>query len=157
MDRTPNPSHPSVPPDGPAHRTGPDPLPARRARTLLRKLRDLNLSAARIAVHPRLAVSIAGCASLDLPAETELRYRVRTPLCEDEELVIALEGGSLRLARWVTGGEQRVSRLVALVGGPSGLATVPELGARMDPDTAGARETERFLRRLVRAVFPRST
>lgn len=147
---------PPLPPadDGRSGRT--DPLPARRARTLLRKLRDLNLSAARIAVHPRLAVSIAGCASLDLPAETELRYRVRTPLCEDEELVIALEDGSLRLARWVAGGEQRMSRLVTLLGGSSGPATVPELGARMDPDTAGARETERFLRRLVRAVFPRN-
>ncbi len=131
------------------------PLPAHRARLLLRKLRDLNLSAARIAVHARLAVSIAGCASLDLPVDSVLRYRVRTPLCDDEELVIGLpQGGGLHVARRTSAGEERASRRVGLFGGANGLATVPELRARIDPDTAGLRETERFLRRLVRAVFP---
>lgn len=133
-----------------------EPLPPNRARTLLRKLRDLNLSSTRIAVDPGLSVAVAGCASLDLPAESQLRYRVRAPLCGDEELSIGFVDGRLVLARYGADGERRASVRVPILGGARGPATIPALRARIDPESAGPRETERFLRRLVRAVFPRT-
>ncbi len=132
----------------------PSPLPAHRARELLRKLRDLNLSSARIAVNSRLSVTLAGCSSLDLPAESELRYRIQSSLCPNEELCVRLAPAGLVLERRGDGPEPVSRREVSLLGGASGPATAPELRARMDPDTTCPRETERFLRRLVRAVFP---
>ena len=56
-----------------AHRT----LSQDKARTLLRKLRDRNLSAGPIAVGPRARVVLAGCLSTDAPAEGGVRYLVR--------------------------------------------------------------------------------
>jgi hypothetical protein len=53
-------------------------MTSEKARTLLRRLRDLNLSTGPIAVRAGLNARLAGCSSLDAPAESGVRYRLRT-------------------------------------------------------------------------------
>src|SRR5215208_6047741 len=57
----------------------PHALSADKARALLRKLRDLNLSTGPVAITRDMAVFLGGCLSLDFPAETGGRYRARPP------------------------------------------------------------------------------
>lgn len=126
-------------------------LPADRARTLLRKLRDLDLRAARVEIHGSLSVRIDGCLSADVPIEGAVRYRLREEGGAEHVLEIAWQKGELELGL-VGAGEVRRRRFALLVD-DSGRAAVPTLGARMDPDSAGRREVEHFLRRLVRSAF----
>ena len=117
-----------------------------KTRALLRKLRDLNLSAGPIALDARAHVTLLGCASADAPAEGGVRYRVRfddgrEALLEiqarHEGLEVRLPGH--RLAVHVTCDRQ-------------GRACARAVGARVAPETNDPRELEHFLRRIVRAT-----
>lgn len=126
--------------------------PLSRLRTLFGKLRDLDLRVARIAVATGLEVVLEGCASLDDSAGRPLRYRLRS--CRgDAHLELRLVDGMLELERQDESGAILGTRQVALAGGVTGPVTAASIQARIDPDDADARETERFLRRIVRAAF----
>lgn len=140
------------PTSDPAPTAAPQTPPSARLRTLFAKLRDLDLRQARIAVSTGLDVALEGCASLDDPAGRPLRYRL-TSCRGDALLELRLEGGGIHLERLDARGTVLGSRQVALAGGPEGQVTAPQIRARIDPDAADARETERFLRRVVRAAF----
>lgn len=131
-------------------------MPADQSRALLRKLRDLNLSAGPIAVTRRVHVAIAGCLSLDGPAEGGVRYRLRT--ADGSEGTLEIVGCSSSLALTVSGSPslpRARSLRVAMTCDRSGRACARDLGARVSPETCDARELEHFLRRVVRAVFAR--
>ncbi|QDU69779.1 hypothetical protein [Engelhardtia mirabilis] len=126
--------------------------PTARLRTLFGKLRDLDLRVGRIAVATGLEVVLEGCASLDDSAGRPLRYRLRS--CRgDAHLELRLVDGMIELERQDDQGEVLGSRRVELAGGAEGPVTAASIQARIDPDAADARETERFLRRIVRAAF----
>ena len=133
-----------------AHRT----LSQDKARTLLRKLRDLNLSAGPIAVGPRARVVLAGCLSTDAPAEGGVRYLVRLDDGSEGHLEIrsSTTGLDLELTRKDAAASAR--RLHADVTcDRAGRACSRSLGARVSPESCDPRELEHFLRRIVRALF----
>jgi len=122
-------------------------LTAAKARALLRKLRDLNLTSGPVAVGRRACVQLAGCLSLDAPIEKGVRYRVLQSdgtLCL---LELAWNGSALNLAA----GEQRLE--VPVTCDRRGRACAPKLGARVDPESCDTRELEHFLRRVVKTMF----
>jgi hypothetical protein len=129
-------------------------LSADKARALLRKLRDLNLSTGPVAITRDLAVFLGGCLSLDFPAETGVRYRVRTSDGREGWLELGWGTKGLEIA---TVGPQpfapRGSLRVPLREDRRGRAYARELGARVFPDSCDRRELEHFLRRVVRTVF----
>ncbi len=146
-----NRQHDSVP--SPTPSPTPQPLRADRARQLLRKLRDLNLSTAAIAVDSERAVRFGGCLSADLPAEESLIYRVIEGDVEGE-LAIRWRAGWLELTLTRRNGQiSKHSLATPLHQDAEGRANVPELYARLDPDSAEPREIEHFLRRLIRGVL----
>ncbi len=129
-------------------------LPTDRARSLLRKLRDLNLSAGPVAISRDFAVFLAGCLSLDFPAESGVRYRVRTT--DGREGLLELTLGAKGLELTAIGPQPfapRGSVRVALREDRQGRAFARELGVRLTQDTSDCRELEHFLRRVVRTVF----
>ena len=133
-----------------AHRT----LSQDKARTLLRKLRDLNLSAGPIAVGPRARVALAGCLSTDAPAEGGVRYLVR--LDDGSEGQLEIRGSTTGLDLELTRKDESASsrRIHAEVTcDRAGRACSRSLAARVSPETCDARELEHFLRRIVRALF----
>jgi hypothetical protein len=133
-----------------AHRT----LPEEKFRTLLRKLRDLNLTAGPITVSSRVHVALAGCLSTDAPAEGGVRYRLRLDDGSDGLLEIrgAPTGLDLELSRGnLASGARRVHAEVTC--DRAGRACARSLFARVSPDTCDARELEHFLRRIVRSIF----
>jgi len=145
-------------PDRGARRAQPASLPGAQARALLRKLRDLNLTASPVQIDPRLRVSIEGCLTLDAPVESQLRYRLRFADGRGSRVLgIECEPGRLRLALSDPNGSEApcVRSFDLLADGEHG-AAVPELRARIDPEVALEREVEHFLRRLVRAACARS-
>ncbi len=125
-----------------------------RTRVLLRKLRDLNLSAGPIAVSSRARVALAGCASTDDPAERGVRYRMRLGDGSDGTLEIhgSPEGLELRLSGPRGRADER-RLVVAVTCDRSGRACARALGARVVPETHDARELEHFLRRIVRTLL----
>jgi hypothetical protein len=129
-------------------------LSADKARALLRKLRDLNLSTGPVAITRDLAVFVGGCLSLDFPAESGVRYRVRTTDGREGSLEISWGQRGLEIA---TAGPQpfapRGSLRIALREDRRGRAYARELGARVFPESCDRRELEHFLRRIVRTVF----
>ncbi len=127
-------------------------LAAEQARTVLRKLRDLDLRGARVEINGSLKVGVSGCLSPDSPVSGKLRYRLEVPEADERLLSIAWQDGVLALS--LTDGERELAaRRIALLEDPEGRASAPEVAARMDPESAGPREVEHFLRRLVRSVF----
>jgi hypothetical protein len=141
-------------------RPGPAPAPHRhdavppraRVRALLGKLRDLDLRSARIAVATGLDVALLGCTTPDVGAGGPLRYRLSS--CRgDAHLELRQVSGGLELERQDAEGRSLGLRQLLLAGGVQGPLTAPEISARIDPDRAGEREVERFLRRVVRAAF----
>lgn len=129
-------------------------LSADKARTLLRKLRDLNLSAGPVAITKELAVFLGGCLSVDFPAETGVRYRVRTTDGREGQLELAWGQKGLELSAvgpvpFAPRGRMRI----ALKQDRQGRAFARELGARVQPETCDTRELEHFLRRVVRTLF----
>jgi hypothetical protein len=123
-------------------------------RCLLRKLRDLNLSARGIAVNGGGRVSIEGCLSLDAPVESGVRYRVVVHDGAVLTLEIGWRAGKLELdPRAERGAVGPRALRVDLVTAEDGRTVSRALGARIAPETAGPRALERFLRRVVRAIF----
>ncbi len=121
---------------------------------LLRRLRNSNLSAGPLAISGDFAVFPAGCSSLDFPAESGLRYRVRGTDGREGLLDLMLRAAGLELTAiglqpLTAGGSVRVALRKDRQGG----AFARELGVRPSQDTSDCRELERFLRRVVRAVF----
>lgn len=127
-------------------------LPSDKARTLLRRLRDLNLTAGPIAVTHDLWVVIAGCLSLDGPAERGVRYRVRMSDGTERMLEIGVREAELELVL-SSGSHGEARKLsVALTCDARGRACARAIGARVTPETTDPRELEHFLRRVVRAL-----
>src|SRR5262245_4962753 len=93
-------------------------LPEETSRALLRQLRDLNLFAGPIAITPRARVAIAGCLSLDGPAEGGVRYRLRSD--DGSEGTLEIRG--------------RASRLAVSANGPAGLPGARRLEVEMTRD-----------------------
>jgi hypothetical protein len=125
-----------------------------KVRTLLRKLRDLNLTAGPIAVSRRAQVALAGCLSMDAPAEGGVRYRLR--LGDGSEGLLEIRGHPRGLDLELSGEKLETStrRVHAEVTcDPAGRACARSLSARVSPETCDARELEHFLRRIVRALF----
>jgi len=135
-------------------------LPGEKARALLRKLRDLNLTSGPVAVGRRACVEIAGCLSLDAPVEKGVRYRVQLNDGTSALLEIAWSGNSLNvaageLAAVVPADRQPPMRRieVPVTCDRKGRACAPALGARVDPESCDTRELEHFLRRVVKTMF----
>ena len=126
-------------------------LSEEKTRALLRKLRDLNLSAGPIALTSRARVELAGCASTDAPAESGVRYRMRLEDGRDGLLEIRAQPAGLEVRLSGADGERRLALLVTC--DRQGRACARAVGARVAPETTDARELEHFLRRIVRAVF----
>ena len=127
-------------------------LSADRARTLLRRLRDLNLIAGPVALTREAFVTIAGCLSLDGPAEAGVRYLLRFVDGSERTLEIGWNGAGLVMSVHGPGPSDARTLRVAVGCDSDGRACAPAIGARVRPDTTDRRELEHFLRRVVRAV-----
>src|SRR5262245_3953636 len=114
--------------------TAREPLPEDGARTLLRKLRDLNLSAGPIAITRRAQVALCGCLSLDGPAEHGVRYRVRTSDGREGTLEIQGHASGLALSWSAPPAGSRTLR-VEMTRDRLGRACSRDLGARVSPET----------------------
>jgi len=126
-------------------------LSAERTRALLRKLRDLNLRSGPISVTSRKQVALAGCTSMDVPAETGVRYRMLSAEHGEQTLEIRGRQGELEIS--LSGAASIPRRLLVPVACDRiGRACARALGARLDPETSAAREVEHFLRRIVRSI-----
>ena len=135
-------------------------LPGEKARALLRKLRDLNLSSGPVAVTRRACVSIAGCLSLDAPVEKGVRYRVDFADGTRHLLELAWNDSTLTLASAELTPVLPPDRLppqkrldVQITCDRRGRACAPALGARVDPESCDRRALEHFLRRVVKTLF----
>jgi hypothetical protein len=141
---------------------------ADKARTLLRKLRDLNLSTGPIAVRENLTACLAGCSSLDAPAESGVRYRVRMNDSTEVLMELAWTAAGLELAltgpgvtamigpnaTGATGTSSTLAKMcVPVTCDRRGRACVKKLGARVSPDSTNERQLEHFLRRAVRTLL----
>lgn len=128
-------------------------LPSDKARTLLRRLRDLNLTAGPVAVTRELGVVIAGCLSLDGPAESGVRYRVR--LTDGTERLLEIGIRDAKLLMSTIGSQPGALRHLeaTLTYDRNGRACARTIRARVQPDSNDTRELEHFLRRVVRAVL----
>jgi hypothetical protein len=135
-------------------------LPGEKARALLRKLRDLNLTSGPVATGRRAFVELAGCLSLDAPVEKGVRYRVQRSDGKTNLLEITWNDSLLDLAA----GELSpllppdrtppMKRLeVPVTCDRRGRACAPLLGARVDPESCDRRALEHFLRRVVKTMF----
>jgi hypothetical protein len=120
-----------------------------KTRALLRKLRDLNLTAGPIAVSAWARVALAGCTSTDSPAEGGVRYRMR--LADGSMGTLEIQGRPEGLEIRLSGRSER-RLLVAVTCDRAGRACSRQLLARVAPDTRDPRELEHFLRRIVRSL-----
>lgn len=127
-------------------------LTADRARTLLRRLRDLNLVAGPVALTREAVVTIAGCLSLDGPAEAGVRYLLKFVDGSERTLEIGWNGTGLVMSVLGPGPADARTLRVPVGCDSDGRACVPAIGARVRPDSTDRRELEHFLRRVVRAV-----
>ena len=129
-------------------------LPADKLRALLRKLRDLNLRSAPIAITPSFSVSILGCASVDGPAECGVRYRIAYTDGGVGSLELLCGAGGMELLFDGAGHVREARRmLVVLTRDARGRMCARALGARLLPETIDPRHLERFLRRAVRTML----
>jgi hypothetical protein len=133
---------------------------ADKARTLLRRLRDANLRSGPIAVKENLTASLAGCSSLDAPAECGVRYRVRVNGTSDALMELAWTESGLELALTANPGDVRTRNAatlaklcVSIACDRQGRACARELGARVSPDSTDERQLEHFLRRALRSLL----
>lgn len=127
---------------------------ADRVRGLLRKLRDLNLSAETVAITHSSHVTIAGCLSLDAPAESGVRYRLF--FSDGAQAVLELGSQASGLALSVNGRSTHVaerSLSVRLSCDREGRVCARELAARVSPETCDPRALARFLKRAVRTLY----
>lgn len=146
------------------------PISGDKARTLLRRLRDLNLSTGPIAVRRGFTARLAGCSSLDAPAESGVRYRVRADGSSESVMELAWTEGGLELAlvhsalwneprelvsaRFGASAIPTVARMrVEVTCDRHGRACVKALGARVSPSSTDERQLEHFLRRALRTLL----
>ena len=127
-------------------------LSSDKARTLLRRLRDLNLCTGPIAVTRDLGVVVAGCLSLDGPAESGVRYLVRLTDGRENRLMIGFRETRMTLSLVGPTGTASRDLEVEVTCDHRGRACARRIGARVSPDSNDARELEHFLRRVVRAI-----
>lgn len=127
-------------------------LPSDKARLLLRRLRDLNLNAGPVAVTHGLGVVLAGCSSLDGPAEGGVRYRLKRSDGVEGTLEIGWRDALLRLSLEDGLARDRRELSVAVTCDRLGRACARKIGARVAPESTNRRELEHFLRRVVRAM-----
>jgi len=127
-------------------------LPSDKARMLLRRLRDLNLSAGPVAVTRALGVVLAGCSSLDGPAEGGVRYRLRRTDGVEDMLEIGWRDTNMELSLVSASNAPRRVIEVPVTFDRNGRACARKIGARVTPESTDTRELEHFLRRIVRAV-----
>lgn len=129
--------------------------PATLLRSLLRRLRDLNLTACQISLGHGRHVSVAGCSSLDQPVERGVRYRLRPVDGAGEEIVLSIAARESMLhvalddAR-LSGGLR--TRSSSLTRDSAARLVAPAFRARLSADPT-PRELEHFLRRIVRTTF----
>ncbi len=129
-------------------------LTAEKARSLLRKLRDLNLSSGPVAVNRAGWVKLAGCLSLDAPVEKGVRYRVTKSDGVLSLLEIAWTGSALEVVASQLEVAHPVKKLdVNVTCDRKGRACAKALGARVHPESCDTRELEHFLRRVVKTLF----
>lgn len=128
---------------------------AEAVRALLRMLRDLNLTSSTVAIAKELCVCVDGCLSVDSPALTPLRYRLR--LSNGLERVLRVEQPSEDALTLVLADAQGCvdgqAVQVPLRRDERERITAPTIGARLRLVDASAREVEHFLRRVVRGAF----
>lgn len=125
-------------------------LPADKARTLLRRLRDLNLVCGPVAITRDLGVIVSGCLTLDTPAEAGVGYRLRDLHGKEGRLDVLWSHDRLDLA--VSGiATKRLS--VRLSSDRMGRACAPTIGGRVRPETTSTLELEHFVRRVLRALL----
>lgn len=127
-------------------------LPSDKARLLLGRLRDLNLNAGPVAVTRRLGVVFAGCSSLDGPAESGVRYRLRRSDGIEGILEIGWRDALLRLSLDSALAKDRRELAVTVTCDRLGRACARKIGARVAPESTNRRELEHFLRRVVRTL-----
>ena len=125
----------------------------RTGRTLLRKLRDLDLRVRGLSVDAARRVRLEGCLSPDAPIEDGLTYRLRLQDGSTAHLDLAWREGALELG--LAGAGTAAPQRVELIRDDHGRATAPSIRARIHPEDCDRREAEHFLRRLVRAAFAR--
>ena len=126
-------------------------LKPRETRLLLRKLRDVNLGAQRVAIRSGLSVAFAGCLTLDAPVEQGVRYRLRSADGESQTLTLEARGVDLEIRLRTADGERTL--VAPLTMDAQGRTSSPTIAARMDVDEGTRRDCEHFLRRVVRGVF----
>ena len=126
-------------------------LKPRETRLLLRKLRDVNLGAQRVAIRPGLSVAFAGCLTLDAPVEQGVRYRLHSADGEHQTLTLEAHGMNLEIRLRTAAGERVLVAPLTL--DAMGRTASPTIAARMDVDGGTRRDCEHFLRRVVRGVF----
>ena len=125
-----------------------------RLRALLCKLRDADLHRRHVALAGSRRVSIEGCLSRDSPVGQVLRYLLRWPNGSQSVLELNVSGGELLVEVCGQDGTPAAERrTIALTTDERGRATAPSWGARIDPDSAGERDLDRFLRRIVRGLL----
>ena len=124
-------------------------LPSEKARALLRKLRDLNLTSGPVAVGRRACVELAGCLSIDSPVEKGVRYRIQQSDGRTTLLELLWNEGALSVAA----GDPTRRLEVPDTRDRQGRACAPKLGARVDPESCDTRQLEHFLRRVVKTMF----
>jgi hypothetical protein len=128
----------------------PHDVAADQVRTLLRKLRDLNLSSETVAITGAWRVTIGGCLSLDAPAENGVRYRLELP--DGARAVLELGSHASGLALTVDGRPRRWIA-VRLSRDRQGRVCARELAARVSPESCDPRALARFLKRAVRTIY----
>jgi hypothetical protein len=135
-------------------------LTGEHARSLLRKLRDLNLTSGPVAVGRQVCVELAGCLSLDAPVEKGVRYRILRDDGSTDLLEIGWQGDALSVAAGELGPHSPLERIaplrrlhVAVTCDRKGRACAKALGARVDPESCDRRALEHFLRRVVKTMF----
>ncbi len=124
---------------------------ARATRRLLRKLRDVNLGAQRVAIRPDLTVSFAGCLTLDAPVEMGVRYLLRGKHDERQTLTLKADGIDLDICLQTDEGELHLCAPMGL--DEKGRAVSEAISARISVEEGERRDYERFLRRVIRGVY----
>jgi hypothetical protein len=124
-------------------------------RSLLRRLRDLNLTACQISLGQGRHVSVAGCLSLDEPVERGVRYRLRSRGGEGEEFVLSIAARESALHvdlsdAW--GSSRQRTRCSSLARDDGARLVAPAFRARLCADPT-SRQLEHFLRRIVRTTL----
>lgn len=122
-------------------------------RCLLSKLRDLNLSGHRVALDGGRWVSIEGCTSRDVSADSGVSYRLDLFDGTRNALELAWRDGKLDVDLRDPNGSVPGRSLRVDVALDGETTTSRALAARVCPRTAGERELEHVLRRVVRSVY----